>query len=160
MTNKNIQKLIDKYLTGLTSPEEERQLAFALQSAENQPAEWQAVSLMLGELTQGEAEYDAIMAQRSHQSASTKPSALLIALRFISSAAAIYLVGLFIWLQMQPTPKTEIAYNNKVEKQQSAPQPEYCTEGTPREILMCYLERRQAQPDTYKQLKRMSNENK
>jgi hypothetical protein len=95
------------------------------------------------------------MAQRN-----TRPSALLIALRIISSVAAIYLVGLFFYLQQEPVAKVETAYNNKVEKQQSAPQPEYCTEGTPREILMCYLERRQAQPDTYKQLKRMSNENK
>ena len=159
MTNKDIQILIDKYLEGLTSPEEELQLVRALQRAENQPAEWQAVSLMLGELTQGEAEYDAIMAQRNSQSAPQKPSAILIALRFISSAAAIYLVGLFIWLQMQPTPKTEIAYNNKVEQTKPAPQPAYCTEGTPREILMCYIEHRKAQPDTYKQLKQMNYEN-
>ena len=159
MTNKDIQTLIDKYLAGLTSPEEERQLAHALQSAENQPAEWQAVSLMLGELAQGEAEYDAIMAQRSHQPASTKPSALLIALRFISSAAAIYLVGLFVWLQLQPAPKAQMAYTPKVEQSQPAPQPAYCTEGTPREILMCYIEHRKAQPDTYKQLKQMNYEN-
>ena len=159
MTNKDIQTLIDKYLAGLTSSEEERQLALALQSAENQSAEWQAVSLMLGELTQGEAEYDAIMAQRSHQSASTKPSALLITLRFISSAAAIYLVGLFIWLQLQPAPKAQMAYTPKVEQSQPAPQPAYCTEGTPREILMCYIEHRKAQPDTYKQLKQMNYEN-
>ena len=157
MTNKDIQTLVDKYLAGATSPQEELQLAAALQSAENQPAEWQAVSLMLGELTQGEAEYDAIMARR--QPVSSKPSALLIALRFISSAAAIYLVGLFIWLQMQPTPKTEIAYNNKTEQTKPAPQPAYCTEGTPREILMCYIEHRKAQPDTYKQLKQMNYEN-
>ena len=94
MTNKDIQTLVDKYLAGATSPQEELQLAAALQSAENQPAEWQAVSLMLGELTQGEAEYDAIMAQRK-----AKPSALIIALRIISSVAAIWLVGLFFYQQ-------------------------------------------------------------
>ena len=157
MTNKDIQTLIDKYLAGLTSSEEERQLALALQSAENQSAEWQAVSLMLGELTQGEAEYDAIIASR--KPVSSKPSALLIALRFISSAAAIYLVGLFIWLQLQPAPKAQMAYTPKVEQSQPAPQPAYCTEGTPREILMCYIEHRKAQPDTYKQLKQMNYEN-
>ena len=155
MTNKNIQKLIDKYLAGETSPREEQRLALALSQHQDLPEEWVSIRLMLGELTLGEAEYDAIMAQRN-----TRPSALLIALRIISSVAAIYLVGLFFYLQQEPVAKVETAYNNKVEKQQSAPQPEYCTEGTPREILMCYLERRQAQPDTYKQLKRMSNENK
>ena len=155
MTNKDIQKLIDKYFAGETSPAEERQLTLALQQCQDLPEDWQTVSLMLGELTLGEAEYDAIMAQRHH-----KPSAVIIALRIISSVAAIYLIGLFLWLQQEPVSKVETAYNNKVEKPQPAPQPEYCTEGTPREILMCYLERRQAQPDTYKQLKRMSNENK
>ena len=157
MTNKDIQTLVDKYLSGLTSPDEELRLASALQSTENKPAEWQAVSLMLGELTLGEAEYDAIIASR--QPTSSKPSALLIALRFISSAAAIYLVGLFIWLQLQPAPKAQMAYTPKAEQTQPAPKPAYCTEGTPREILMCYIEHRKAQPDTYKQLKQMNYEN-
>ena len=154
MTNKDIQNLIDKYLAGETSPAEEQQLALALQQRQNLPEDWQAVSMMMGGLTLGEAEYDAIMNQRN-----SKPSAILIALRIVSSIAAIYLVGLFFYLQQEPVAKVETAYN-KVEKEQPAPQPAYCTEGTPREILMCYLEHRQAQPDTYKQLKRMSNENK
>jgi hypothetical protein len=157
MTNKDIQALINKYLAGLTSPQEELQLSQALQQQDNLPAEWQAVSLMLGELTLGEAEYEAIIA--SGKSVSAKPSATLIALRFISSAAALYLVGLFVWLQLQPAPKAEMAYTPKVEQSQPAPQPAYCTEGTPREILMCYIEHRKAQPDTYKQLKQMNYEN-
>jgi hypothetical protein len=149
MTNKEIQQLINKYLEGETSPEEERLLALALQR-DDMPKEWQAIRLMLGELTMGEAEYDAIMEQRKE-----KPSAILIALRTITSIAAIYLVGLFFWLQQTPELKTETVYNP------GKPTPtttSYCTEGTPREILMCYLEHRQAQPDTYKQLKRMNYE--
>jgi hypothetical protein len=157
MTNKDIQHLIDKYLTGETSPAEELQLASELQQCDSMPEEWQAVSMMLGELTQGEAEYDRIVASR--KSSPRKSSAVVIALRTISSIAAIYLVGLFVWLQMQPEPKAATAYINKVEQTQTPPAPKYCTEGTPREILMCYLERRQAQPDTYKQLKLMNYEN-
>ena len=157
MTNKNIQHLIDKYLAGETSPAEELQLASELQHCDNITDEWQAVSIMLGELTQGEAEYDRIMASR--KSASSRPSAAIIALRIISSVAAVYLVGLFIWLQMQPAPKAQMAYTPKAEQTQPAPQPAYCTEGTPREILMCYIEHRKAQPDTYKQLKQMNYEN-
>ena len=155
MTNKDIQKLIEKYLAGETSPAEEQRLALALSLHQDLSEEWESVRLMLGELTLGEAEYDSIIQERSR-----KPSAVIIALRIISSVAAIYLVGLFFYLQQEPVAMVETAYNNKVEKQQPAPQPAYCTEGTPREILMCYLERRQAQPDTYKQLKRMSNENR
>ena len=150
MTNKEIQQLINKYLEGETSPEEERQLALELQG-DDMPEEWQAIRLMLGELTMGEAEYDNIMEQRKE-----KPSAILIALRTISSIAAIYLVGLFFWLQQTPELKTETAYNQGKPAQQTS----YCTEGTPREILMCYMERRKAQPHFYQQIKKMTYENK
>ena len=40
MTNKEIQQLINRYLEGETSPEEERQLALELQS-NDLPEEWQ-----------------------------------------------------------------------------------------------------------------------
>lgn len=150
MTNKEIQQLINKYLEGETSPEEERLLALELQG-DDMPEEWQAIRLMLGELTMGEAEYDAIMEQRKE-----KPSTILIALRTISSIAAIYLVGLFFWLQQTPELKTETAYNTG----KPTPPTSYCTEGTPRELLMCYMERRKAQPHFYQQIKKMTYENK
>ena len=107
---------------------------------------------------------DLIMSNLPEQDApqkepSQKPHAMLIALRIISSIAALWLIGLFFYLQQEPVAKVETAYNNKVEKQQPAPQPAYCTEGTPREILMCYMERRKAQPHIYKQLKQMTYEN-
>ncbi len=151
MTNKEIQQLINRYLEGETSPEEERQLALELQG-DDMPEEWQAIRQMLGELTIGEAEYDSIMEQRKEKQ--RKPSALLVAIRTISSMAAIYLVGLFFWLQQTPELKTETAYNQGKPAQQTS----YCTEGTPREILMCYMERRKAQPHIYQQLKRMNYE--
>ena len=93
MTNKAIQQLIDKYLEGETSPAEERQLARALLRSDL-PEEWQAVKLMLGELAMGEAAYDEILAQRKQ-----KPSAIILALRTISSIAAIMLIGLFFYQQ-------------------------------------------------------------
>ena len=153
MTNKDIQQLINKYLEGETSPEEERQLALELQG-DDMPEEWQAIRLMLGELSMGEAEYDSIMEQRKQEQ--KKPSAILVALRTITSVAAIYLVGLFFWLQQTPEIKTETAYNQGKPAQQTS----YCTEGTPREILMCYMERRKAQPHFYQQIKKMTYENK
>ena len=152
MTKKKIQQLINKYLEGETSPEEERQLARELQG-DDLPEEWQAIRMMLGELTIGEAEYDNIMEQRKEKE--RKPSALLVAIRTISSIAAIYLVGLFFWLQQTPELKTETAYNPG----KPTPQASYCTEGTPREILACYLEKRKAQPHYYQQLKKMTYEN-
>ena len=152
MTNEKIQQLINRYLEGETSPEEERQLALELQG-DNLPEEWQVIRLMLGELTIGEAEYDSIMEKRKEKQ--RKPSAVLIAIRTITSIAAIYLVGLFFWLQQTPEQKSETAYNQG----KPTPQASYCTEGTPREILTCYLERRKAQPHIYQQLKKMKYEN-
>ena len=103
---------------------------------------------------------DLIMSNLPEQEApASKPQAMLTVLRIVSSIAALYLVGLFFWLQREPVAKVETAYNNKVEEPQPAPQPAYCTEGTPREILMCYMERREAQPHIYQQLKQKSYEN-
>ena len=153
MTNKEIQQLINRYLEGETSPEEERQLALELQG-DDMPEEWQAIRQMLGELSMGEAEYDAIMEQRKQEQ--KKPSAILVALRTITSIAAIYLVGLFFWLQQTPEIKTGTAYNQGKPTAKTS----YCTEGTPREILMCYMERRKAQPHFYQQIKKMTYENK
>ena len=152
MTNEKIQQLINRYLEGETSPEEERQLALELQG-DDLPDEWKAIKMMLGELTIGEAEYDNIMEQRKQQK--QKPSAVLVVLRTITSIAAIYLVGLFFWLQQTPEIKTETAYN----QDRPTPSTTYCTEGTPREILMCYMERRKAQPHFYQQIKKMTYEN-
>lgn len=154
MTNKEIQQLINKYLEGETSPEEERLLALELQG-DDLPEEWQTIRMMLGELTMGEAEYDTIMEQRKQEQQKKKPSVVLVALRTITSIAAIYLAGLFFWLQQTPEIKTETAYNQGKPAQQKA----YCTEGTPREILTCYLERRKAQPHFYQQLKQKIYEN-
>ena len=92
--------------------------------------------------------------------ASLAPGATLRVLRIVSSLAALYLVGLFFYLQQEPVAKVETAYNNNmVEEPQPASQPAYCTEGTPREILMCYMERRKAQPHIYQQLKQKTYEN-
>lgn len=152
MTNKEIQQLINRYLEGESSPEEERQLAHELQG-DNLSEEWQAIRMMLGELTVGEAEYDNIMEQRKEKQ--HKPSALLVAIRTITSIAAIYLIGLFFWLQQTPELKTATTYNQG----KPMPQTSYCTEGTTREILTCYMERRKAQPHIYQQLKKMTYEN-
>ena len=62
MNDKRIQLLIDKYLEGTTSPEEEKRLAVEL-LRDDIPKEWEPIRLMLGELTMGEALYDRIMAE-------------------------------------------------------------------------------------------------
>lgn len=63
MTPQEINRLIDLYMEGKTSPEEERQLAIEV-NRPDAPAEWQIIAEMLGELTLGEALYDQMMAER------------------------------------------------------------------------------------------------
>lgn len=63
MKEKAVNELIDKYLDGRTSPDEERRLALEV-SRPDAPAEWQVVGELLGELTLGEAIYDQTLAQR------------------------------------------------------------------------------------------------
>lgn len=88
--NKNeIQRLIDRYLNGVTTPEEEQQLARALLGG-NIPDEWKVVRIMLGELSMGEAEYDADMAKK----ASRKKSFVLpVPVRWLIAASVALLIG-------------------------------------------------------------------
>ena len=151
MTDKDIQRLTDRYLAGATTPAEERRLALALRQRGELSEEWQAVSLMLGELTAGEAEYDAIMAGRR-----ARPSAVVVALRIMLTAAAVYLVGLFLWLQQEPTEPVRLADRQQPEQESVVP----CTEGTPDEIIVCYLEQRETRPNTYSLIRQTLYENK
>ncbi|MCR5043853.1 MAG: hypothetical protein K6A93_06960 [Bacteroidaceae bacterium] len=63
MTQQEVNRLIDKYMDGKTSLEEEHQLAIEV-NRPDAPAEWKIVAEMLGELTWGEALYDEEMATR------------------------------------------------------------------------------------------------
>ncbi|MDE6012179.1 MAG: hypothetical protein K2G91_05525 [Prevotella sp.] len=65
MTTKAVNRLIDKYLEGKTSPEEERQLVLEV-NRHDAPAEWKVVSEMLGNLTLGDAIYENTMAHRRY----------------------------------------------------------------------------------------------
>ncbi len=88
--NKNeIQRLIDRYLNGVTTPEEEQQLARAL-LCDDIPDEWKVVRIMLGELAMGEAEYDTDMAEKvSH----VKPVVVSIFARWLVAASIALLIG-------------------------------------------------------------------
>ena len=83
-------------------------------------------------------------------------SRTLFFIRTVLSMAAVWLVGLFIVLQTESTGQEEI-YN--LENQYPSPQPEYCTEGTSREILMCYLERKRERQSIYSLIKQNLYEN-
>ena len=92
MKNKDIEQLINKYLEGETSPAEEQKLALELQRPDI-PEEWQAIRLMLGELTLGEAEYDAILKKNTPLHHGNGWGWVCS----VSSLAAVLLVGLFLY---------------------------------------------------------------
>ena len=58
--------LIQKYLNGETTAEEERRLALEV-SREDAPDDWKVIAEMLGELTVDEALFDKIMAERKQK---------------------------------------------------------------------------------------------
>ena len=64
MKKDNIEILIQKYLNGETTPEEEKKLAVEV-SRDDAPQEWKIIAEMLGELTVDEALYDKMMAERN-----------------------------------------------------------------------------------------------
>ena len=64
MKSKDIEILIEKYLIGETTPEEEKALAVEV-SRDDAPQEWKIIAEMLGELTVDEALYDKMMAERN-----------------------------------------------------------------------------------------------
>lgn len=88
---------------------------------------------------------------------STARRKVIITLRIILSTAAVYLVGLYLWLQQKPatTPQTVAKGQPTVSEADDTP----CTEGTPLEQAQCYLEHQREQPKTYSIIKKVLYEN-
>lgn len=112
--NKNeIQRLIDRYLNGVTTPEEEQQLARAL-LCDDIPDEWKVVRIMLGELAMGEAEYDADMAKK----ASRKKSFVLpVPVRWLIAASVALLIG-FVCFNSIESNEVNVVAEMKTDKPQ------------------------------------------
>ena len=101
--NKNeVNKLIDKYLEGDTTPEEELQLAKEV-NRKDAPAEWKAISAMLGQLTLDEAEYDEEMARRRNRSIWTRR------IGWAMAASIVVVAGIGLWFNSQQHSSTDIA---------------------------------------------------
>lgn len=113
--NKNeTQLLIDRYLDGVTTPEEEKLLARALLD-DDIPEEWKVVCVMLGELAMGEAEYDADMAKK----ASRKKSFVLpLTARWLIAASVALLIGFVCinYMGQEEKPMAEVKAGTAVEQ--------------------------------------------
>ncbi len=79
----------------------------------------------------------------------------MILLRTVTTMAAVFLIGLFFAVHSgsPEVPQQTIATN------QTKHTPDLCEGNTPRELYMCYMERKREQSKTYHSLKRMIYEN-
>ena len=109
MTHQETEILIQKYLNGETTAEEERLLALEV-SREDAPADWKIIAEMLGELTIDEALFDQIMAER-------KPKPRLM--RFWPWVAAACVVALLV-VFLGP-PKEEMPNQPQIAKVEPKP---------------------------------------
>ena len=107
MNRNEVNKLIDKYLEGSTTPEEEVRLAREV-SREDAPAEWKAISAMLGQLAIDEAAYDEEIARRHSRTLWTRR------IGWAMAASIVIVAGIGLWLNNHQDKKDYecIAYVN------------------------------------------------
>ena len=135
--------LIQKYLNGETTAEEERLLALEI-SREDAPDDWKVIAEMLGELTIDEALFDNIMAERKQ-----KPRIIRL-WPWVAAACVAALLIVFLGPPREDTvskpqiakvePKTEVAEEPKaIDSQETTPSqvstkpmPTYKTRQNPR----------------------------
>ena len=75
--------------------------------------------------------------------------AWVIVLRTVTSMAAIFLVGLFFFVNGETPEAPQLVTTTTAME----PTPAFCEGSTPREIYMCYMERKREQPSTYSLIK-------
>ena len=117
MTYKDTEILIQKYLNGETTAEEERMLALEV-TRENVPDDWKVIAGMLGELTVDEALFNQMMAERSHKSRIVK------LWPWVAAACVAALLIVFFGPPRKDAPsKPQIAKVETGEKKKPLPQP-------------------------------------
>ena len=113
MTYKETEILIQKYLNGETTAEEERLLALEV-SREDAPEDWKVIAEMLGELAIDEALFDKIMAERKQK------SRIIRLWPWVAAACVVALLVVFLGPPKEETPnQPQIA---KVEPKNTEPE--------------------------------------
>ena len=117
MTYKDTEILIQKYLNGETTAEEERMLALEV-TRENVPDDWKVIAGMLGELTVDEALFNQMMAERSRKSRIVK------LWPWVAAACVAALLIVFFGPPRKDAPsKPQIAKVETGQKKKPLPQP-------------------------------------
>ena len=113
MTYNETEILIQKYLNGETTAEEEKLLALEV-SRKDAPEDWKVIAEMLGELTVDEALFDQIMAERKQ-----KPRFIRL-WPWVAAACVVALLVVFLGPPKEETPnQPQIA---KVEPKKTEPE--------------------------------------
>ena len=146
MNENNIRLLIERFLNAETTLEEEQTLYEYFQG-EEVPDDLKHYS----EAFQGFAAVKGI-----DKSVAKSTPAWVIALRMVTSMAAVFLIGLFLFVNEETSEAPQLTTATT----QTDYMPDLCEGSTPRELYMCYLERKREQSKTYSIIKRMIYENK
>ncbi len=145
MNENNIRQLIERFLNAETTLEEEQTLYEYFQG-ENVADDLKPYC----EAFQGFAAVKGI-----DKPVTKSTPAWVIALRTVTSMAAVFLIGLFLFVNGETPEAPQLTTATT----QTEYMPDLCEGSTPRELYMCYLEQKREQPKTYSLIKRMIYEN-
>ena len=152
MNENNIRQLIERFLNAETTLEEEQTLYEYFQGEE-----------VPDDLKPYREAFQGFAAVKGIDKPVTKSTpAWVIALRTVTSMAAVFLIGLFLFVN-EETPEAPHLITATT---QTDYMPNLCDQGlqipsnsTPRDLYMCYLEQKREQPKTYSLIKKMIYEN-
>lgn len=140
MNETNIRQLMEQFLNAETTLEEEQTLYEYFQGEDV------ADDLMpYREAFQG---FSAVRGIDKPEQETHTP-AWVIVLRTVTSMAAIFLIGLFFFINGETPEAPQLATTTT----STTPTPAFCEGSTPRELYMCYMERKREQPSTYSLIK-------
>ena len=146
MNDTNIRQLMERFLNAETTLEEERTLYEYFQGDD--------IADDLKPSREAFQGFAAVKGMDKPEPQQQTP-AWVIALRILSSVAAIYLVGLFFFINGEAPEAPQLATTTT----STDPTPAFCEGSTPRELYMCYMERKRETPSVYSLIKKRIYEN-
>ena len=145
MNDTNIRQLMERFLNAETTLEEERTLYEYFQGND--------IADDLKPYREAFQGFAAVSGMDKPMPQKQTP-AWVIALRTVTSMAAIFLVGLFFFINGEAPETPQLATTTSTE-----PTPTFCEGSTPRELYMCYMERKRETPSVYSLIKKRIYEN-
>lgn len=152
MNENNIRQLIERFLNAETTLEEEQTL-YEYFKGENVADDLKPYREVFQDFASVKGIDKPEQEDKPVQVVHTP--AWLIALRTVTSMAAVFLIGLFFFVNGGTSKAPQLTTATT----QTEYMPNLCEGSTPRELYTCYLERKREQPKTFSIIKRMIYEN-